>query len=84
MRFRVQWCRTHFGLGKCSKVKPGTAAVFLRHPRQFELNIGRIRAFLHSYGRSTNQGEVMVEFAGAQDDQFQVRAYFIAEYPDAA
>lgn len=33
-------------------------------PEQFEANLRELRAFLHRFGRETNQGEVVLEFDG--------------------
>ena len=33
-------------------------------PDSFEENVGLLRAFLHSFGKETNQGEVVFEFDG--------------------
>lgn len=34
------------------------------HPDKFAANLQRLRAFLHRFGRVTNQGEVVFEFDG--------------------
>lgn len=41
-------------------------------PDRFEENVRRLRAFLHSFGHQTNQGEMVFEFDG--------RFYRIREY----
>ena len=33
-------------------------------PERFEATVNELRAFLHRFGRETNQGEVVVEFDG--------------------
>jgi hypothetical protein len=33
-------------------------------PHRFEKNLKSLREFLHRFGRETNQGEVVFEFAG--------------------
>ena len=45
-------------------------------PDRFEANVKNLRAFLHRFGRETNQGEVVVEFDG--------RFYHIEKFEDQA
>ncbi len=42
------------------------------YPDRFEKNIRPLREFLHRFGRETNQGEVVFEFAG---EFFRIRDY---------
>jgi hypothetical protein len=57
---------------------------FIRDTLRFEANIERLAAFIHSFGRHANQGEVMVEFAGEVPGRgFVSRAYFIDDYAKA-
>jgi hypothetical protein len=57
---------------------------FLRRPRAFKANLKRIKVFLHSFGKFTNQGEVMVEFSSEDSGKFISRAYYIDMYTDAS
>ena len=44
----------------------------------------RLAAFIHSFGKHANQGEVMVEFSGDVPERgFVARAYFVDKYPKA-
>jgi len=42
------------------------------YPDRFEKNLKSLRKFLHRFGRETNQGEVVFEFAG---EFFRIRKY---------
>lgn len=42
------------------------------YPDRFEKNLKSLREFLHGFGRETNQGEVVFEFAG---EFFRIRKY---------
>ncbi len=42
------------------------------YPDRFEKNLKSLREFLHRFGRETNQGEVVFEFAG---EFFRIRKY---------
>jgi hypothetical protein len=42
------------------------------YPDRFEKNLKLLREFLHRFGRETNQGEVVFEFAG---EFFRIREY---------
>jgi len=42
------------------------------YPDRFEKNLRLLREFLHNFGRETNQGEVVFEFAG---EFFRIREY---------
>lgn len=57
---------------------------FIRDWPKFAANVRRLRAFLHTFGQQTNQGEVMVEFTGETEGGFLSRAYYISEYEEAA
>lgn len=41
-------------------------------PDRFEKNLKSLREFLHKFGRETNQGEVVFEFAG---EFFRIHKY---------
>ena len=54
---------------------------FIRQPDKFQEKFDKIRAFVHSFGKKTNQGEVMVEFFGEDGDGgFCSRAYVVANF----
>ena len=60
---------------------------YLREPEVFLDRFDEIRAFLHEFGRSTNQGEVMVELFGESvpGGDFYFRIFTIDTYdPPAA
>jgi len=42
------------------------------NPDEFEGNLNILRKFLHKFGKQTNQGEVVFEFAGRF---FRIREY---------
>ncbi|HEX9965282.1 MAG TPA: hypothetical protein VGB04_09910 [Allosphingosinicella sp.] len=57
---------------------------FIRDTERFEGGIERLAAFIHTFGKHANQGEVMVEFSGDVPGRGYVsRAYFIADYSKA-
>ena len=43
------------------------------YPDKFEKNLNSLREFLHRFGRETNQGEVVFEFAG---EFFRIQKYY--------
>lgn len=70
-------------------VREATTVVysFIRDRARFDANVDRLTAFIHSFGKHANQGEVMVEFSGEVRRRgargFVSRAYFIDNYPQA-
>lgn len=63
-------------------VKERTTIIYsyLMKPDQFVSRIKEIRQLVHDFGRETNQGEVLVEYAGAADGEAYVRSYSITAY----
>jgi len=55
---------------------------FLRKPVEFFSRISDIKAFIHTFGKETNQGEVFVEYCGELEETFYWRAYAVADYED--
>lgn len=54
---------------------------FIRQPEQFIQRLPEIREFLHEFGSSTNQGEVVVEYFGETlDGRLYSRAYWITKF----
>lgn len=65
-------------------VREATSVVysFIRDGERFQAGLPRLAAFLHTFGKHANQGEVMVEFSGEVPGRgFVSRAYFIDDYP---
>lgn len=62
-------------------IKEDTTVVYsyIEDPDEFERRIKEITAFLHRFGKATNQDSVMVEFSGGDDGYFVSRAYYIHE-----
>lgn len=57
---------------------------FIRNPQAFVRRSKELRAFLHKYGRETNQGEVLVEYYSDDDDGCLFHEiYVISEYDTA-
>jgi hypothetical protein len=57
---------------------------FVGDRSRLDANLPRLARFLHSFGKQTNQGEVMVEFSGEVPGRgFLSRAYFIDRYDKA-
>lgn len=52
----------------------------IMNAKVFADNLDKLKKFLHKFGRETNQGEVMVEFMGETDDEFQFKIYSIKKY----
>jgi hypothetical protein len=50
---------------------------FLKDEKAFQDRIDQIREFLHEFGRTTEQGEVMVEMFGEEEGGFYSRSYSI-------
>ena len=64
-------------------VREGTSVLysFVRLGPEFEAALPRIAAFIHTFGKHTNQGEVMAEFSGeVRGRGFVSRAYFVSDY----
>ena len=55
---------------------------FIFDPAAFEQNIHEIKAFVHTFGRETNQKAVMCEIIGegASDGVFYSRAYMVKDF----
>jgi hypothetical protein len=67
-------------------VREATSIVysFIRDEKQFSRGLKRLAAFIHTFGKHANQGEVMVEFSGElPGGRYVSRAYFIDEYDKA-
>ncbi|HEX8642373.1 MAG TPA: hypothetical protein VF702_00495 [Allosphingosinicella sp.] len=65
-------------------VREATSVVysFIRNQERFERGLKRLAAFIHSFGKHAEQGEVMVEFSGEVPGRgFVARAYYIDEFP---
>jgi hypothetical protein len=60
-------------------VKENTALLYsyFQELEAFEKQLPRVRDFLHRFGRETNQGEVMVELSGEDNEGLYSRAYHI-------
>ena len=71
--------------GSGEPVREATSVVysFIRDTTHFEANLPRLSAFIHTFGKHADQGEVMVEFSGEAPGGFVSRAYFIDRYPNA-
>lgn len=57
---------------------------YIRDPALFEKQLPVLVRLLHTFGKRTNQGEVMVEFSGGEPGRYVSRAYFIRKYTQAA
>jgi hypothetical protein len=53
---------------------------YYRDPQAFHDRLDEIAAFLHDFGRSTNQGEIVAEIFGESQDGFFNRFYSITEF----
>ncbi|MGA9581767.1 MAG: hypothetical protein WBR13_07350 [Allosphingosinicella sp.] len=57
---------------------------FIRDGERFERDFDQLAVFIHSFGKHTRQGEVMVEFSGDVPGRgFVSRAYFVEEFSKA-
>lgn len=56
---------------------------FIRCPDNFIRDINQLTAFLHTFGKYTNQGEVMADFCGEGEAGYISRAYYIRDYDQA-
>lgn len=67
-------------------VRENTTVVysFIKNPDAFRSSVNSLAVFLHTFGRDTNQGAVMVEFGGRYEGQYVSRAYYISNYVLAA
>lgn len=64
-------------------VREATSVVysFIRDEARFIAGLPRLAVLIHSYGKHSGQGEVMVEFSGEVPERgFVSRAYFISDY----
>jgi hypothetical protein len=66
-------------------VKESTRVIysFIRQPDVFVARLERLTALLHSFGKFTNQGEVMVELGSESKQGYLARAYYIDHFTKA-